>query len=49
LYRVIKARYMNPEVEGEEDATAGEDGIAAARPRRRKRVDYLAVVSAGAA
>lgn len=49
LYRVIKARYVNPEVEGEEDATAEEDGTAAARPRRRKRVDYLAVVSAGAA
>ena len=49
LYRVIKARYMNPEVEGREDVTAEEDGTAAARPRRRKRVDYLAVVSAGAA
>lgn len=40
---------MNPEVDGEEDVTAWEDGIAAARPRRRKRVDYLAVLSAGAA
>ena len=49
LYRVIKALYMNPEVEGREDVTAEEDGTAAARPRRRKRVDYLAVVSAGRA